>query len=130
MKIEIMDTDSYQFLASRTLWLPMDVLHENGLYVIGARNAYLGIWKPVRECFAIARQRYDVKMENRRMVWHHHSWDLSEEYHWDTEEPFGTAKPFALVEIGDQGTEINQLAYLLEAQTKLSMPDACKMCIC
>ena len=129
MKIQIMDSDSYSFLQARSPWIPPYSLHDNGLYVIAARNAYLGIWNANGQGFTIARERFNPQLENRRMTWRHHGWDISLEHHWDIGEPLGTAKPFLLVELIDQLSAENQLAYLLDAQEKLSMVAACELVV-
>jgi hypothetical protein len=130
MKIQIMDTTSFNFLHTRSPWMPIQSLRNNGLYVISARNAYLGIWNQSIMGFTIARERFNpLPGKNGRFVWHHHGWDIFVEYHWDTGEPLGTAKPFALVEMADKVPVENQLSYLLGAQERLSMPDACELVV-
>lgn len=56
-------------------------------YAIWARNAYVGIWLPNTQGFLISRYKmYPLPY-------------LFVEYHWDTGEPYGTAKPLRPLEI-------------------------------
>lgn len=55
-------------------------------YAIWARNAYVGIWLPDEQGFLLTR--YKLAQAPVLFV----------EYHWDTGEPFGTAKPLRLLE--------------------------------
>lgn len=67
-------------------YLPMDSLQAGMAYAIFARNAYVGIWIPEQSGFLISR--YKVGPTPYLFV----------EYHWDTGEPHGTAKPLRLLE--------------------------------
>jgi hypothetical protein len=67
-------------------YLRMEDLKDNHSYKIYARNAYVGIWVESKKAFVISR--YKVGPNPR----------LNYEYHWDTSEQFGTAKPLELIE--------------------------------
>jgi hypothetical protein len=51
------------------------------LYIIAARNAYVGIFNAKKKGFRISRFKFDRNYE-------------SVEYHWDTGEPHGTVRPY------------------------------------
>lgn len=86
--------DAYRNMLNRTRWIPIEQLVDGALYVIHARNAYLGIWHAEKSAFIIAREKLG------RIY-------LFNEYHWDTErgqgdaivKDFGTAKPFILLDL-------------------------------
>lgn len=110
----------YQFQEVRSLsWISIPLLHEEALYIIDARNAYLGIWYPSRSCFLIARPEYSPQLIQGRMKWSQHNIRLFEEEHWDMGEPHGTARPFIFIERVPQSAKDNLLAYLLEAGNRL-----------
>jgi len=75
----------YRALLNASTWLPMDQLEPNRLYWVYARNAYQGIWSPQDRGFCILREKFGSRY-------------LFTEYHWDTGKPFGTVKPFGLVD--------------------------------
>ncbi len=68
-------------------YLGIEPMQENMAYSIYARNAYVGIWLPEEQGFLISR----YKMNPTPF--------LFVEYHWDTGESFGTAKPLRPLEV-------------------------------
>lgn len=50
------------------------------LYIIYARNSYIGIYKASKKSFIISRTKFKAHF-------------IYEEDHWETGKPFGTAKP-------------------------------------
>jgi hypothetical protein len=60
--------------------IPIDDCKDGWLYIIRARNSYLGVYKKDEEGFTIRRVKFTSVF-------------LFIEYHWDTGEPYGTAKP-------------------------------------
>jgi hypothetical protein len=62
-------------------FIPIEECRNGFLYVIAARNAFLGIYDVKQKGFRISRFKFD---RNYEFV----------EYHWDTGEPYGTAKPY------------------------------------
>jgi hypothetical protein len=62
-------------------YLPINKCQEGYLYLIVARNAYLGIYKKEGRGFYINRQKFNLTY-------------IDIEYHWDTGEPFGTVCPY------------------------------------
>lgn len=64
-----------------TRYLPPDQLRDWFVYLIHARNSYIGIWILGKRGFMILREKFD------RL-------SLDVEYNWDTGHPFETAKPF------------------------------------
>jgi len=74
----------YMRLSEARIWLPMSVMEPGVVYHIHARNALLGIWIPAESGFIIRRTKFEQT-------------SLFVEHHWDTGEPYGTAKPFARV---------------------------------
>ena len=67
-------------------YLKISDLKDRHSYKICARNAYVGIWISSDKSFLISR----YKVGQNPYLFH--------EYHWDTGEPFGTAKPIELIE--------------------------------
>jgi hypothetical protein len=67
-------------------YLKISDLKDGHSYKIYARNAYVGIWISTEKSFLISR----YKVGPNPYLFH--------EYHWDTGEPFGTAKPIKLIE--------------------------------
>ncbi len=55
-------------------------------YSICARNAYVGVWLPAHKGFLISRYKLSATPY------------LFVEYHWDTGERYGTAKPLRAIE--------------------------------
>lgn len=117
-----------QFAESESGWMVVPSLHQGGLYIIDARNAYLGVWYSSTSGFQIARARYSRRLLHGRMKWDYHSAYLFEEKHWDcgdadlydmrqwdSGEPPGTAKPLVFLELVPPSEINNLLAYLLEA---------------
>ncbi len=72
---------NYRWLMDSTRYLPPDKLCDRFVYLIHAWNSYIGIWVVGRKGFMILREKFG------RLF-------LDVEYHWDTGNPFGTAKPF------------------------------------
>lgn len=64
----------------KEVWIPLSDCKHNFLYNITARNATFGIFNETENCFWIARTKFGSTF-------------LDMEYHWDTGEPHGTAKP-------------------------------------
>jgi hypothetical protein len=62
-------------------YLPLDRMRDRFVYLIHARNSYIGIWILEKRGFIILREKF-----NRLF--------LAVEYHWDRGAPVGTAKPF------------------------------------
>jgi hypothetical protein len=80
---------------------------EGVLYRIRCRNSNCGIWLPEEKGFQIARTKFGSDF-------------LTTEYHWDTGPPYGTARPYVMLEplptfMADEA----KLAYLLEWREKL-----------
>ena len=77
------------FLHMRTNadYLSIALMQAGMAYAIWARNAYVGIWLPEAQGFLISRYKMDPTPF------------LFVEYHWDTGEPCGTAKPLRALEI-------------------------------
>lgn len=76
----------YREMLDSTDYLPMPVLLDRHAYTIFARNAYVGIW--IAEVRGFLISRYKLSPDPYLFI----------EYHWDTGEPFGTAKPLSLIE--------------------------------
>ena len=77
--------------SSFTDYLPIEALVDGGLYIICARNAYVGVWRECEEGFEIARLKVGT-------------WYLFIEFHYDVkklivdeEYLLGTAKPLKLI---------------------------------
>lgn len=87
-------------------YLGIEHMQEKTAYAIWARNAYVGIWLPEPQGFLISRYKM------------HPTPFLFVEYHWDTGEPFGTAKPLHPLEICPL-PPLPESAYLDEGQNAL-----------
>ena len=61
--------------------IPLKDCKDGYLYIIAARNAYIGIFNKEKKGFRISRFKFD---RNYGFT----------EYHWDIGEPCGTAKPY------------------------------------
>ena len=69
-------------------WIPLEQCVDGNVYKIAARNASFGIFNKGggrkheggNDSFTISRRKFTDNF-------------LFEEFHWDTGEPFGTAKP-------------------------------------
>lgn len=68
-------------------YLGIELMQARMAYAIWARNAYVGIWLPEAQGFLISRYKM------------HPTPFLFVEHHWDTGEPYGTAKPLRSLEI-------------------------------
>jgi len=60
--------------------LPIDQCKEGFLYIIDARNSKLGIYNEANNSFTISRYKFGSNF-------------LFEEFHWDTNPPYGTVCP-------------------------------------
>lgn len=60
--------------------IPMDRCKEGFLYIIDARNSNLGIYNEANKSFTISRYKFGSNF-------------LFDEFHWDTNPPFGTVRP-------------------------------------
>lgn len=65
--------------------IEMDDCVEGVLYRIHCRNSNCGIWIPKESGFQIARTKFGSSF-------------LTIEYHWDTGPPYGTARPYVMLE--------------------------------
>ena len=74
----------YPGLQQARRYLPITQLEDGCIYLIHARNSYVGIWRASVRGFTLVREKF-----GRRF--------LSTEFHWDTGAPFGTVKPFVKV---------------------------------
>lgn len=106
-----------QFAEAKSGWMSAPSLDQGGLYIIDARNAYLGVWNSDASGFQIARTRYAPRLLQcaRKWKWESHGVYLSEEKHWDEGEPFGTAKPLVFLEQMPLSESGDLLAYLVKA---------------
>ncbi len=77
----------YQHMLRSTDYLGIEQMQAGMAYSIWARQAFTGIWLPERQGFLITRYKI------------HPLPYLFVEFHWDTGEPFGTAKPLRPLEI-------------------------------
>jgi len=83
-------------------YIPMEKCKDGWLYRIDARNANLGIYNATKKTFYIRRDKWGFI-------------HLFEEYHWDTGEPYGTAKPLEEIEFaGNFNNDDERLAYLIK----------------
>ena len=81
-------------------YIPIEKCKDGWLYKIDARNSNLGIYNAERKTFYISRFKFNDNY-------------LFEEYHWDTGEPYGTAKPLEELEFaGHFNNDNERLAYL------------------
>ncbi|MDO8542840.1 MAG: hypothetical protein Q7S40_20555 [Opitutaceae bacterium] len=74
----------YRGLQESVRYLTIDQLEEDCIYLIHARNSYIGIWGASKRGFTLVRDKF-----GRRF--------LFTEFHWDTGAPFGTVKPFVKI---------------------------------
>lgn len=84
---KISTLDWYLGMRDSTDYLGIEQMQTGMAYSIWARNAYTGIWLPDRQGFLITRYKIHPKPY------------LFVEFHWDTGEPYGTAKPLRPLEI-------------------------------
>jgi hypothetical protein len=73
-------------------WIPMTECIEKGIYLVDARNFSVGIWLP--SAMLKTREFYFSGIR--------HKWGstfIDQEEHWDCGEPYGTAKPYKLLEM-------------------------------
>jgi len=78
--------DWHRRMRDSTDYLGIEQMQPGMTYAIWARNAYVGIWLPEQNGFVISRYKM------------HPTPFLFVELHWDTGEPFGTAKPLRALE--------------------------------
>ena len=74
----------FRAMQDSTRYLPIDQLEDSCADLVHARNNYIGIWRASDSAFVILREKLG------RLF-------LFPEFHWDTGEPFGTAKPFVKI---------------------------------
>ena len=85
-----------------------ELLKDDWLYYIKARNSCVGIYNYDRRCFTIARTKFN------------HTY-LFDEYDWNTGNPYGTAVPIEMIEkIPSFRNDDEKLLYLLRWRKKLS----------
>jgi len=72
----------YRALKLCKRYLPISALEDGCLYLIHARNSHIGRWVEKDRAFTLLREKSGERY-------------LSNEFHWDTGEPHGTAKPYA-----------------------------------
>lgn len=77
----------YLSMRGSTDYLGIEQMQAGMAYSIWARQAFTGIWLPERQGFLITRYKIHPKPY------------LFVEFHWDTGEPYGTAKPLRPLEI-------------------------------
>lgn len=73
--------EHYPALQKSSRYLPMNDLDDGCIYLIHARNSYLGVWDASAKGFVIVREKLGQVF-------------LFTEYHWDADPMLGTAKPF------------------------------------
>lgn len=66
-------------------WIALEDCEHGVLYKIAARNFRIGIYDEPTKSFVGIRTKFDRRF-------------LDKEYHWDTGEPYGTAKPIGRLE--------------------------------
>jgi len=99
-----MNHDIWDLLDPR---VPIEKCRTGVLYKIHCRNSNCGIWRPEERGFEIARTKFD-------------STYLFVEYHWDTGQPFGTARPYEVLdELPDFADDGEKLRYLQVWSKKL-----------
>lgn len=74
-------------MQTSTDYLGIEQMQAGMAYTIWARNAYVGVWLPDAQGFLISRYKLNPTPY------------LFVEYHWDTGEPLGTAKPLRPLEM-------------------------------
>lgn len=95
-------------------YIPLNECNDGFLYIISARNAKLGIFCKEDNSFIIRRANNGPTFIFKDDKWIKDGpYYLSKEYHWDTGEPFGTAKP--LIRLGPTG--LSFLPELDDSQT-------------
>ncbi len=87
MDSKISPSDWYLHMRNSTDYLGIEQMQAGMAYSIWARQAYVGIWIPEKQGFLLSR--YKLRTTPYLFV----------EYHWDTGEPHGTAKPLRALEI-------------------------------
>ena len=66
-------------------YIPKNDLIDGALYECKARNFSIGRWNKELDGFEYIREKFGHRHESR-------------EFHWDNGPPFGTVKPYKLVE--------------------------------
>lgn len=76
---------------------------ENGIYIIHARNAWIGIWRSEDKAFIIRRCKFNSIFP-------------FPEYHWDIGPPHGTAKPLKFLDrlMSHESPDLDELYSLSE----------------
>lgn len=81
-------------------YVPLDECEDSYLYLIVARNSYLGIYNEKDKSFTISRFKFKSNF-------------LFDEDHWDTGEPYGTVKPLEKIcEVKQFENDEEKLKYL------------------
>jgi hypothetical protein len=114
----------YQFPDAPTHWLPRHELQDGALYVIDARNAFLGIWQRAESGFLIARPLFNPQRLNGRMRWIPAGHQLATEYHWDEDSMVATARPRRFVEHVPGKDWDNLLGYLRRREEEFARQTA------
>jgi calcineurin-like phosphoesterase family protein len=86
-------------------WIPIEKCKNQYLYYIAARNAPLGIYQEEKKAFLISRWKFKENF-------------LFPEYHWDTGEPHGTAKPLIEIEKSPETNKDPEIITYLNKKTK------------
>lgn len=73
------------YIIQRPKYMKMEALNHGYLYEILARNAGYGIWNAENKGFVISRFKWSDNY-------------LFEEYHWDSSDVYGTARPIKEIE--------------------------------
>lgn len=94
------------FLDRRQHWIALGQCKDGFLYIIHARNSYLGIFNAEEKSFTISRHKFSLNF-------------LFEEYHWDTGAPYGTVKPLKELYEAPKVSEDEKLLYLNNKEEEL-----------
>jgi hypothetical protein len=105
------EVKAFMCLTKSDAYLGMDELEDGRLYLVNCRNAYLGIWLASEKEFAIRRSKL-----GRVYIFH--------ERHWDTGEPYGTAKPYIL--LPDFVPKDGLLDFLARMESAIPFGEACR----
>lgn len=114
----------YQFPDAPVRWLPIAELVDGALYIVDARNAFLGIWQRAELAFLVARPLHVPERVNGRMRWIPEGHQLSLEYHWDKGDSFATARPRRFVEHVPGRDWDNLLGYLRRREEEFARQTA------
>ncbi len=72
--------EAFHALCATQKYLHIDDLEDGMLYLIHARNSYVGVWDATTLGFVILREKFGARF-------------LTTEFHYDHSPTFGTAKP-------------------------------------